>query len=56
MVSKREKRKWRKYLASETMILEAHLTSLMVQELKFDQKLRKKALQMAKKRKINYVC
>jgi len=55
MPSKREKRKWRKYMEQQGIILDLHLASLMVAELKFDQKMRKKALKMAKNRKINYI-
>lgn len=52
MVSKREKRKWKRYLESEVFLLEAHLAKLMYDELKFDMKMRKKALKMARKREV----
>jgi len=52
MVSKREKRKWRKYMEQQGIILDLHLASLMVAELKFDQKMRKKALKIARKREV----
>jgi len=55
MVSKREKKRWRKYLESESLLLEVHLVKLMYDELKFDAKLRKKALRMAKKRRTDYI-
>jgi len=56
MVSKREKKRWRKYLETESILLDVHVRKLMYEELKFDAKVRKKALRMAKKRKTNYVC
>jgi len=42
-------------MEQQGFILDLNLASLMVEELKFDQKLRKKALKLAKKRKINYI-
>jgi hypothetical protein len=50
MVSKREKKKWKKYVESQAFILDVHLARLMYEELKFDAKVRKKALKMARKR------
>jgi len=51
MPSKREKKKWRKHAESQAFLLDVHLANLMYEELKFDAKVRKKALKMAKKRK-----
>ena len=55
MVSKKEKKRWRKYLEQQGSILDLNLASLMVEELKFDQKLRKKALKLARKRRTDYI-
>lgn len=55
MVSKREKKRWRKYLESETMLLEAHLAKMMYDELKFEARMRNKALRLARKRRTDYI-
>jgi len=55
MVSKREQKRWRKYIEQQALLRDFHLTDLMVKELQFDRKMRGKALRMAKKRKLTYI-
>jgi len=55
MPSKREKKKWRKYLESETMLLEAHLAKMMYEELSFERRMRNKAIRLSRKRRTDYI-
>jgi len=52
MVSKKEKKRWKKYIESQAFILDVHVTQLMYQELLFERKVRRKAVRMSKKRKV----
>lgn len=55
MVSKREQKKWRKLVQKQGIILDLQLTDLMIRELRFEGKARRKAMRMAKKRKVGYI-
>lgn len=55
MVSKKEKRKWRKYVESQAVLLDVHLAKLMYDELNLDAKVRKKAIRMSKKHDVGYI-
>jgi len=55
MPSKRERRRWLKYVQQEASLTELRLIVRMLQEIEFEGKMRRKAIRMSKKRKINYI-
>ena len=55
MVSKREKKRWKKYMESQAFILDVHLARLMYQELLFERRARNKAIRLSRKRRIDYI-
>jgi len=55
MPSKREKRKWRKYVESEAILLDVHVRKLMYDELRFEARMRNKSLRLARKRRTDYI-
>ena len=50
--SKREMKKYRKYVENQAFLFNINLTRLMYQELLFERRARNKALRMAKKRDV----
>jgi len=55
MVSKRERRRWLKYIQQQAGLTELKLIVRMLEEIEFEGKVRRKAIRMSKKRKINYI-
>jgi hypothetical protein len=51
MVSKKERRKWRKYLQEQAGFQDLKLRDLIIRELEYEGRMRRKALRMARKRK-----
>ena len=52
MVSKREKKRWRKFMEQQGFILDLHLAKLMYDELRFERRMRNKAIRLSRKRKV----
>ena len=55
MVSKREKKRWQKYIQTQAALTDLKLIALMLKEIEFERRMRNKAIRMSKKRKINYI-
>lgn len=55
MPSKRERRKWLRYIEQQSTLTDLKVIALMLEELAFARRMRNKALRMARKRKINYI-
>ena len=51
MVSKKEKKRWQKYIQTQATLTDLKLIHLMLKEMEFERRMRNKALKMAKKRK-----
>ena len=49
--SKRERRKWKKYVESQAFLLDVHVAKLMYQELLFERRMRRKAIRLSRKHK-----
>jgi len=52
MVSKRERRRWLKYIQQQAGLTELKLIVRMLEQIEFEGKMRRKALRMAKKRRV----
>ena len=52
MPSKRERRRWLKYVQQEASLTELKLIVRMLEEIEFEGKMRRKAIRMSRKRKV----
>ena len=55
MVSKRERRRWLKYVQQEASLTELKLIALMLQEIEFERRMRNKAIRLSRKRDVGYI-
>jgi len=53
--SKREMKKYRKYVENQAFLLDIHVARLMYQELLFERRARNKAVRMSRKRDVGYI-
>ena len=55
MVSKREKKRWQKYIQTQATLTDLKLIHLMLKEMEFERRMRDKALRLARKRRTDYI-
>ena len=55
MVSKKQRRKWEKYIREQAWLRDFRLTDLMIKELEYEGRMRRNALRRSRKRDVGYI-
>ena len=55
MVSKRERRRWLRYIEQQSTLTDLKVIALMLEELAFARRMRRKAIRLSRKRDVGYI-